>query len=97
MNTCEQAIISNHMGILNLLQVADAMEVDVCLEQSPVGYVARNCIELQRFDGFIQFEEMVLCPEKRTPDLVESSSLPSSDQDIDRRIRTCQCCRLYFP
>ncbi len=74
------AVRAKHMRILNLLQIPDAMQIDVVLQEAAIWNVARNLIELERLDGLVQFQEAVLAAVKRPPDLVEAAPLPGADE-----------------
>jgi hypothetical protein len=60
------------MRILNLLQIPDAVQIDVGLKETAIGNVTRDFIELQ---GLVQLQEAVLAAVKRAPDLVEAAPL----------------------
>jgi hypothetical protein len=64
------AVRAKHMRILNLLQIPDAMQIDVGLKEAAIGNVTRDFVELQGPHGLVQLQEAVLAAVKRPPDQV---------------------------
>jgi hypothetical protein len=58
-NTCWFAVCQN-VDIINPLQIGQAVEVDVRLQQTPVGNVAWNFNELQDLGSFVKLQEAIL-------------------------------------
>src|SRR5437016_5819175 len=92
MDAGELAVRAEHMSVLDLLEISDAMQIDVGLKEAAVGNVARDGVEFERLDRFVELEEAVLRAVKRPPDLVEAAALPGADQAGQRseRVRWCE-------
>ena len=75
------------MGILDLLEITDTVEIDIGLQQAPVGDFPGNNFKLKRFNGFVELQKAVLArrphPEMGAPDLIKPFPLPLTDQYID--------------
>ena len=84
MDAGELAVRAEHMRILDLLQIAHAVQIDVDLKEAAIGNVARNCLEFERLDGLVQLQEAVLRAMERPPDLVEAAALPGARQQRQR-------------
>ena len=80
MNTCKISICPFDMGILNLLQVPHAMQIDIPLKETSVRYISWNRVKFKRLNGFIKFKKTILGAVERTPDLVEAASLPDTHE-----------------
>ncbi len=53
MKTCRLAVRSQHIRILNLLKVPDAVQVNIILEEAAIGNVAGDEVELQGLMGLV--------------------------------------------
>src|SRR5262245_38467502 len=81
-------------GIGDLLQVVQAVQADVVLQQATVGYLPQGKTELEFLTGQVEFEEVVLprCV-VGPPDDVEAPAFPLSVEPGERAEWTRRCCR----
>src|SRR5471032_1018215 len=76
-----------HICVLNLLQITYSMQIYVSLKQAAIWNISGDYFELERLHRLVELEEPILAAMKRTPNLIESASLPDPYELVDRRER----------
>ena len=90
MDTCELTVWPQHVGVLDLLQVSQPVQIDVSLKQAAIWNVSGNFLELQCLVCLVEFQEVILASMKRAPDLVESVPLPDPAKTSKRPDGICR-------